>query len=163
MPSIGTAFEQEARRHQVAALLEDGSRTQIEIAEQLGVSHSTVKRVAQALRQGGTAALATRERGGSEPRMTKPQKKELIKLLQRGAIAAGYDSDWWTLKRINNLIAKTFQIEYHWGYIGRLLKQLGWSRQLPKVHSPKRDEAAIEQWRERDWPRIKKKRNVASN
>jgi transposase len=163
MPSTETAFEHEARRHQVAALLTEGSSQQTEIAEQIGVSYSTVKRVKKAYAQGGIAALATKPHGGSQPRMTAAQGQELLQLLSRGATAFGYDSDWWNCSRINQLIADKFGIQYHTRHIGRVLKKLGWSRQLPKVQAPQRDEAAIEQWRKQDWPRLKKKQNVAKS
>ena len=41
------------------------------------------------------------------------------------------------------------------GFSGRI----GWSRQKPDHRSDKRDEKEIEEWKEEEWPRIKKSRD----
>ena len=40
--------------------------------------------------------------------------------------------------------------------VGRILDQIGWSRQKPDHWFDKRDEKEIEEWKEEEWPRIKK-------
>ena len=73
-----------------------------------------------------------------------------------GALRAGFATDRWTLKRIQQLIERDFAIVYHPNYLARLLHQLGFSVQQPTDRALERDEARVEAWRQRDWPRIKK-------
>jgi transposase len=62
----------------------------------------------------------------------------------------------WTLARIADLIDKLFGVRYHPSHVFKLLGRMGWSCQRPTRQAKERDEAAIEQWLRRDWPRIKK-------
>ena len=43
--------------------------------------------------------------------------------------------------------------------VGRILGRIGWSRQKPDHRSDERDEEAIEDWKNQEWPRIKKSRD----
>jgi transposase len=74
----------------------------------------------------------------------------------RGAIAHGYPTELWTCTRIADLIRVEFGVDYHRDHIGRLLHDLGWSYQKPERRALERDEAAIERWKHKDWPRVKK-------
>ena len=78
-------------------------------------------------------------------------------MLVEGACAAGYDTDLWTCRRVTELIRERFDVSYHANHVGRLLHELGFSPQQPRRRARERDEATIEQWRKRDWPRIKKR------
>ena len=49
--------------------------------------------------------------------------------------------------------------EYDVSQVGRILGQIGWSRQKPTRRSNKRDEEEIEKWKEEEWPRVKKSRD----
>jgi transposase len=42
-------------------------------------------------------------------------------------------------------------------HIGRLLKQIGWTRQKPIARASQRDESAIETWRTDKWLDLEKK------
>ncbi len=52
--------------------------------------------------------------------MSATQKKALLRRLQRGARAAGFPTDRWTLRHIQQLIAREFQVQYHANYLDRL-------------------------------------------
>jgi transposase len=86
------------------------------------------------------------------------QKRSLVALLKGGAAAAGYANDLWTCKRVAAVIGKTFGVWYHPAHVWKVLHGLGWSPQKPEARARERDEKAIQRWREKDWPRIKKKR-----
>jgi transposase len=87
------------------------------------------------------------------------QKRRLEKLLLRGAQAAGYSTDLWTLRRIGELIEKEFRVKYTSSAVWRLLVvDLRWSTLKPERRATQRNEAAIEEWKGKQWPQIKKKR-----
>jgi transposase len=86
------------------------------------------------------------------------QKAQLVRLLVKGPLRAGYTTDLWTLARVAKLIQQEFGVGYHPGHVWKLLTGLGWSCQKPERRALERDEAAIARWKYTEWPRIKKRR-----
>ena len=74
-----------------------------------------------------------------------------------GPLAAGFETDLWTCPRVAQVVRREFGISYHPDHLGRILHVLGFSPQKPQRRARERDEAAIKRWREKDWPRIKKR------
>ena len=159
MRTKGTPAELEARRRRAADLLGQGKGTN-EAARLVGVAPSSVSRWKKALRRRGPDALAAKPHPGPKPRLTKAQKRRRVTLLKKGAVAAGYDSDLWTCRRVRDLIGKTEGVWYDLNHVGRILHSLGLSVQKPEARARERDETAIQRWRKKDWPRIKKTRVV---
>lgn len=152
----GSAAELEARRLRAAELL--GERKPLsEIARLVGANLSSVKRWKRALAHGGKKALASQPHPGPTPKLTLDQKQELVAILKRGPLAAGYKTDLWTCKRVAEVVRKQFQVKYHPDHLGRILHELGFSPQKPEQVAREQDSAAVEQWRKKDWPRIKKR------
>lgn len=77
--------------------------------------------------------------------------------LREGATAHGFGTDLWTLKRVNALIRKKFGATFSDVHVWRLLGKLGFSSQKPERQAKERDESAVQNWREKTWPKIKKK------
>lgn len=155
----GTPAELEARRRRAAALLARGKGMN-EVARLIGCSTGSVDRWKKALKRRGPDGLNAKVHPGPKPRLNKAQKRSLVALLKKGAVAAGYPNDLWTCKRIADLIGKEFGVFYDPDHVWRILHSLGWSAQKPEHRARERDEKAIERWRKKDWPRIKKKRGV---
>lgn len=151
----------EARRYHAATLLEDGSLTNAEIADLLGVSCSSVDRWAHDYKLGGLAALSAKPQPGAKCKLSDQQKMELKKKLIRGPLANGYATLLWTCKRVADLVKKEFGVTYNPDHLGRILHDLGFSLQRPRKVDPRRDEAAIKAWRDKEWLRIKKRDAVA--
>ena len=131
---------------------------QKDIAAALGVSCAAVCQWLKRAREGGEAALRTRPRPGSPPKLTAAQKAQIPHLLAQGAEAHGYRGDVWTARRVADLIQRTFGVRYHPDYVGQLLRQAGWSRQQPHRRPTQRDERAIQRWYEERWPALQAKR-----
>jgi putative transposase len=155
-PSKLTPEQLEERRREGARLLRRGRLSQAEVARELDVSRATVSDWAHQLGSGGLRQLRRRPRSGRPPKLTHAQQRELLQLMKRGALAAGFETDRWTGPRIQQLIEQKFEVSYHRRYLTRLLHQLGWSQQLPLARAVERDEELIQAWLEHDWPRIKK-------
>lgn len=156
MRTKGSAAELEAIRLRAAELLRE-RRSSADVAHALGVSLSSVKRWRKAWESGGTAALVAKPHPGTRARLSLDQKQQLVELLRRGAVAAGYANELWTCPRVAALVLKTFGVKYHPDHLGRILHDLGYSPQKPRVVARERDETAIQKWRRYVWPRIKKK------
>lgn len=155
-PSYLTREQMEERRRQGGCLLKAGKLTQTEIARQLGVSQAAVSQWAKQLAIGGMRRLRRRRSSGRPPKLTHSQHRELKRHLKRGALAAGFPTDRWTLWRMQGLIKRLFGVVYHPNYLSRLLGQLDWSLQQPLPRAIEQDDEAVRTWREKDWPRIKK-------
>lgn len=155
-PTVLTRTQMEERRRLAARLLRQKRWSQAEIARQLGVSRMAVSRWARQLSQGGLRQLRARHSQGRPSKLSQAQQRVLLSLLRRGARAAGYPAERWTLQRIQQVIERTFQVTYHPSYLSRRLRQLGWSPQVPLPRAKERDDDSIRAWLSHDWPRIKK-------
>lgn len=153
----GTGAELEARRRFAAALLRDG-KSLAETARLTGAHLSSVKRWKKAIETDGEQALAAKPQPGRAPKLSDQQKHRLAEILRRGAVAAGYRTELWTLKRIAQVIQREFGVEFHPGHVWKILRRMNWSSQKPERRARERDEQAIEAWRRDSWPRIKKGR-----
>lgn len=152
----GNAAVLEARRRRAVSLLEEGFGIRA-VARQVGSSPSSVKRWKEVVEKSGTEALESRPNPGRPSRLSARQKEKLLKLLQKGATAHGYMSNLWTLRRVSQVIEDHFGPHYHPAHVWKILRGCGWSCQKPERRARERNEAEIEQWRRKRWPRIKKK------
>lgn len=146
----------EERRLEGGRLLKAGKLTQAEIARQLRVSRMAVSTWAKRLETGGLRALRKRKARGGRSKLSQGQEQKLKRMLDRGALAAGFATDRWTLPRIAALIEREFGVQYHPNYLNRLLDRLGFSPQKPLARAAEQERELVQAWLEGDWPRIKK-------
>jgi transposase len=141
---------------QAARMFDRGAR-QVDVARELDVSAQTASRWYRAWQDGGRPALTGAGRAGRPPRLSDAQLRLVEKALLRGPRAHGYPTDMWTLNRVAEVIEKLTGVRYAPTQTWTILRQrLGWTRQRPARRAVERDDAAIEAWVKRDWPRIKK-------
>lgn len=144
------------RRQEGVRLLQTGQMTQAQIARELGVSEAAVSHWKKRLAEQGAESLRGRKATGRPPRLNRQQKQALVGKLRAGARAAGFPTEQWTQRRVQQVIEREFGVRYHQNYISRLLHSLGWSVQKTEPRALERDEELIRAWLSRDWPRIKK-------
>src|SRR5207244_13565564 len=89
---------------------------------------------------------------GHPPRLSSDQKRLIPEFLWHGAESYGFRGEVWTCARISRVIEEEFGIRYHKDHVGRLLKELHWTPQVPIKRAIQRDEKAIERWRVEVWP-----------
>ena len=157
----GSAAELQARRLLAGQLLLEG-RYVDEVAEIVAASESSVRRWRRAVEKGGLEALRAKPHPGRKPRLDAKQKQRLIEILLAGPRKAGYSTDLWTCRRVAEVIAKKFHVKYHPDHVGKMLHDLGWTCQKPEQRAREADDVAMERWRKRDWPRIKRGPSVAA-
>jgi len=155
-PSRLTREQMEERRRKGGRLLKAGKLSKTEIARRLGVSQAAVSRWAKRLATGGMRGLRRHTSSGRPPKLPRSQQPKLKRHLKRGALAAGFPTDRWTLWRVQRLIKRLFSVTYHPNYLNRLLDRLDWSVQQPLPCATEQDAEEVQAWREKDWPRIKK-------
>jgi transposase len=129
---------------------------QCDIAEALGVSRPAVSRWLAAAEEGGPEVLRSRLHPGPAGKLLPGQRYLLADCLWHGAEAYSFRGDLWTCDRIRQVIKEEFGVEYHKGHVSRILKEIGWTPQVPITRAIQRDEEAIQRWREHDWPQLKR-------
>ena len=156
MRPLGSAAQLEARRRRAVDLLAD-RKSLTEVAKLVGADVSSVKRWKRAWKQGGDEALNVKPNHGRPSSLSAEQKRRLTEIVRAGPLQAGFATDWWTCKRVAEVIRREFAVTYHPDHVGRLLHALGFTQQKPQRRASQRNEAAIARWRTHDWPRIKKR------
>ena len=157
-PAHLTPEQMEERRLEAARLLRQGQLSQAEIARHVGVSRASVCRWAATLAKDRPRGLQARPIPGQLPRLDEKAWTRLGRLLDRGAIAAGFATERWTLARIAALVEREFGVHYHPRYLERPLKAHGFSVQRPATRAKERDELVIAVWPKREWVALKKRR-----
>jgi transposase len=147
----------EKRRLEAIRLFQAGELNLSEIGRQLKVVPQTVSRWRKEYQLGGVAAMKKAGRAGRKPQLTRAQLEQLVQVLLQGPEKFGYESPLWTSVRVGHVIEELFGIEFHKGHVWRILRQLGWSPQRPVGRALERNEQAIEEWKWKQWPAIKKK------
>jgi transposase len=144
------------RRRRALTLLKSGLSLN-EVARRIQCAASSVMRWYEAWRRRGDDALKVRSSPGRPLKLKPVHRRRLLKLLLKGPLAHGYNTNVWTTTRIAEVIWSEFGVRYHRDHVGRLMHSLNWSHQKPEKRAAERNEEAIERWKRKDWPRVKKK------
>jgi transposase len=148
---------EQQRRIGAAKLFRNGC-SQAEVSRTLLVSRQTASRWYAAWKSGGRAALVGAGRTGRKSRLSGEELCRLEAVLLAGALAQGYETELWTLKRIAQVIRREFGVTYHASHVWKVLGQLGWSCQRPERKARERNEESIRRWVRYRWPRIRRGR-----
>ena len=147
----------EARRLEGARLLKR-KVSQAEVARRLGVTRQSVSDWAQQLARANGAVGKLRGKPLGRPKhLDATQCEGLRRMLLQGALAAGFATELWTIKRVRALIKREFGVAYSSTGGWELLRSLGFTPQKPERRAVQRDEQAIVQWKRRQWPALKKR------
>lgn len=151
----GSAQALEMRRMIAGRLLLEGKGIR-EVARLVGAAPSAVLGWKRKLEEGGLEALQAKPHPGRPARLTAQQKRELESVLLKGARAAGFPTELWTLGRVAEVIEREFGVTYTPGHVWHILRSMGWSCQKPERRARERDEEAIATWRKEEWEEVKK-------
>ncbi|MCI4322503.1 MAG: IS630 family transposase [Thermoplasmata archaeon] len=125
-----------------------------EIARRLEVAYKTVWAWEKRQRTQGPRSWREANHPGGPRKIDEKQRKRLREILLEGALAHGYPTDLWTLKRVAEVIATEFGEQYTESGVWHVLRDLGLSAQVPVPRAFERDEKYIRHWRRIEWPRI---------
>lgn len=146
----------EATRKRVrAGRLMLAGKTPAEAAKAVGVARQTAYTWKARLDEGGIDALRAMANG--RPAQLDAQQLEGLRLaLLRGALAHGFGTELWTLKRVRELIRRLYGVTFSEVHVWRLLGAMGFSSQKPERRAIERNEQAVVAWKRRTWPALKK-------
>jgi transposase len=121
--------------------------TQRAVASSLRVNVRSVRRWAQAYREGGDAAIASRKATGRPPTLS---KRELAKLRRtitgKNPAQLNLGPALWTLPLVGQLIERIFGATLDPTTVGRILRRLGFTPQRPLRQAFQRDDAECLRW-----------------
>jgi len=155
MRPTGSKAKLEQRRRLGVALHRSGLSIR-EVAKQLGCAPGSVSRWTKMFEEGGDAALDPIPNAGGKARLGEVELAQLRALLHLGARASGFSTELWTLKRVRAVIAQHFGVEYSISNVHGLLDRMGYSSQKALGRARQRDVEAVEQFRRKEWPKVKK-------
>ena len=113
--------EREWKRRKGYELLSKGVRN-ADLARTLEVSWNTVGRWAKRMNNGDNSSWKDVKPPGKPSKLSGKQRQELLKILVKGALAKGYPTDLWTLKRVAEVIRQEFGVEYNVTHVWRVLR-----------------------------------------
>lgn len=122
------------------------------VAKALRVHVRSVQRWRVAWENGDEAALVSKG-PPTHPQLSDEQFAVLEAELERGPVTHGWPDQKWTLSRIKT-IGQRFHKSYTVQGVHYLLRQHGWSHQVPARRAIERDEVAITGWIKEIWPSV---------
>jgi len=124
------------------------------IAEALNVADESVSRWVSRAKRDGASSLLAHAHPGCPPRLTEEQRRLIPDFLWHGAEAYGFHGELWTCGRVAAVLKDEFGVSFHPGHVSRILKELGWTPQVPITKAIQRNEDEIDRWRREVWPEL---------
>lgn len=132
-------------------------KTPAQAAQAVGVARQTVYTWKALLDEGGIDALRAMPTRGRPARLDQTQLQALGRALLQSPTQHGFGTELWTLKRVGVLIERLYDVKFGQTQIWRILGALGFSAQKPERRAIERDEDAVQTWKRKTWPALKKK------
>jgi transposase len=133
---------QSRRLLSLAAVVEGMSRA--DAARIGGMDRQTLRDWVHRFNEAGPDGLMDAWYGGPEPRLSAKQKAELAQIVEIGPDPVIDGVVRWRRVDLQKVIQARFGVAYHERYVGKLLKELGFSRISARPRHPAQDAATIE-------------------
>ena len=150
-------LEEAVRRRVRAGRMLLAGKTPAQAAAEVGVARQTVYKWKAVLDEGGIDALRDMPTRGRPARLDDEQLQALARVLLQSPTEHGFGTELWTLKRVGAVVQRMFGVEYSLSQIWRILGGLGFSVQKPERRALERDEDAVQTWKRKTWPALKKR------
>lgn len=132
-------------------------KTPAQAAQAVGVARQTAYTWKAVLDEGGMDALRAMPTRGRPARLNEQQLQSLGRALLQKPTEHDFGTELWTLKRVGALIEWMYGVKFSQTQIWRLLGGLGFSVQKPERRAIERNEEAVQTWKRKTWPALKKK------
>lgn len=149
----------EAKEYRFALIgqLHAEGKSQTAISKLVQCSQSWVNEVLRRQKALGEIPLKVKGKAlGKTPKLNNGQLEALKGMLLEGALQHGFETDNWSRERVAELIQRHFGVNFHISHMSKLLAQLGFTLQKPKAKSYRKNEAAVQEWKDKRLPALKK-------
>jgi len=131
-----------ARMQAIAGALE--GLTRAEAARLAGMERQALRDAVLRYNAEGLAGLYSRRSPGRRSRLDEEQRAALRRLVLDGPDVEATGLSAWTLAELCRAVEERWGVSYHPSHMGKLMRQLGLSRQKARPSHPKADAAARE-------------------
>lgn len=127
------------------------------VTESYGLGKKTIFTWLKVARENGLDALAPKPRPGRGRSLTDFEEQEVKRWVLSGDPRQyGFDFGLWTRQIVADLILDRFNIQLSVTSVGKLLHRVGLTPQKPLRRAYERDDEAIQEWKKKTYPEIKK-------
>src|SRR5450432_4809360 len=145
---------EDMRRRAVTAVQEGQSPEAV--GKAFGLNRTTIYDWLAQYRRGGWGALKAKPLAGRPPKLNGKQMKWIYNTVTRkNPLQLKFEFALWTRAMVAKLIKDKFHVELSAASVGRLLAQLGITCQKPLHRARERDEALVQQWLKKEYPKLK--------
>jgi transposase len=150
----GTHFASDVRRRAAVAVVE--GMTIADVAVAYSVDRKTVSRWVAKFRNGGSDGLRRKAGSGRPRKLEELTEEELRQIVLPGAMAVGFETDLWTVRRLRRVIRDKFRIQLSKNTTWRRLRDAGLTYQKPEREYYEIDEATRKKWLRYEVPKIRR-------
>ena len=147
--------EREVCRKEAGEMFRKGT-TQAEVARKFGVSRAAACKWHAAWDKDGMRGLDSKGPPGFASALDDKNRQKFKKAILKGPLSHGYETDLWTLARLAAVLKKTAKVTFGLVRTWQIVRELGFTPQKPKLKVKEQDEKAIQNWKARRLPSLKK-------
>jgi transposase len=145
----------EAMRERAVQRVQEGESPEV-VARVFGVGRTAIYRWLADYRRGGWGALKAKPLFGRPPKLDGKRLQWVYNsVIHKNPLQLKFEFALWTREMVAKLIKDKFGIKLSANSVGRLLAQLGVTCQKPLRRAIERDEALVQQWLDKEYPKIK--------
>ena len=128
------------------------------VMKSYGLCRTSIYRWLRAAQTGGEKSLQSRRHPGPTSKLTSKQKQQVRRwICGKDPRQYAFDFGLWTRRIVADLIERQFKKKLGVTTVGRLLAELQITPQKPLRRAYERDPAAVEKWKNDDYPKLKKR------
>jgi transposase len=153
---LGPKAMEEIRARAVQRV-QDGESPEV-VIKILGFSRACIYNWLARYRSGGWHALRSRKQSGRPKKLTGSQISWIYNTVRdKDPLQLKFPFALWTREMVAKVIKNKFNIKLSLSSVGRLLHQLGFTRQKPLHRAYQQNPEAVDKWKRTVFPEIKKK------